>query len=265
MPWEGAEIYVAKVAVSSDGQNLEFVERTFVGGAKGKVSVAYPFWVSNKTVMFTSDVSGFHNPWSYSTLTGESVPVLSAPIEKEFSLPAWNLGESYGAALDEKGEEVIYSAMQDGRAVLYLLYLNSGQVMEIESPYVTISSVRSIPKQGGVVFFGTQSSESPAIVILPNGPLNTQSFETMKTISPATTLFPGPGFISVPQPITIKVPPNDDPVYLNYYPPTNENYSGGEGEEKPPCVVSAHVGPTKMFTRELDWTIQYFTSRGWAW
>ena len=267
MPWDGAEIYVAKVAVSSDGQSLDFVDRTLVGGVPGKISAASPFWVSNETVMFTSDVSGFQNPWSYSTVTGNSAAVLPTPLEKEFSLPAWNLGESYGAALDEKGEEIIYSVMEDGRAELYLLYRSSGQTLKIESPYADIYSVRSIPKQGGVVFFGAPSSDPPAIVTLPYGPLSTQSFETMKTIFPTTssTLSPGSGFISVPQPITIKVPPNDDPVYLNYYPPTNENYSGGEEGEKPPCVVGVHGGPTMMSKRPLDWSIQYYTSRGWAW
>ena len=265
MPWEGAEIYIAKVAVGSDGENFEFVERTLVGGARGQVSVAYPFWVSNETVLFTSDVSGYQNPWSYSTLTGKSIPVLPAPVEMDFSLPAWFLGNSYGAALDEKGEEIIYSVMQDGRAVLYLVYLSTGQILEIESPYVNIYSVRSLPKLGGVVFFGAPSSGPPEIVSLPLGPLGIPSLKTVKSMSSLATSSISPGIISVAQPITIKVPPNDDPIYLNFYPPTNPDYSGGEGGENPPCVVDAHVGPTMMSNRALDWNIQYFTSRGWAW
>ena len=273
MPWEGAEIYVAKVAASSDGQSLEFVERTLVGGVRGQVSVAYPFWASNETVLFTSDISGYQNPWSYSTITGKSVPILHAPVEKEFSLPAWNLGESYSAALDKKGQQIIYSVMQDGRAVLYLVCLNTGQILEIESPYVEILSVRSIPKLGGVVFFGAQSSGPSGIVSLPFEPLgipsfgllNIPSFKIIKSISSPTTSSLSPGIISVPQPITIKVPPNDDPVYLNFYPPTNPDYDGGKGGEKPPCVVGVHGGPTMMSNRVLDWSVQYFTSRGWAW
>ena len=266
MPWEGAEVYVANVTVSSDGENLEFVGRTWVGGVKGQVSAAYPFWVSNETFIFTSDISGYHNPWSYSTLTGKSAPILPAPVEMDFSLPAWFLGNSYGAALDEKGEEIIYSVMEDGRAVLYLLYLSSGQMLEIESPYVTTSSVHSIQKPGGVIFLGASSSGPPEIVSLPSyGPLNISSFETIKSMSSPTTSSLTPGTISVAQPITFEVPPNGDPVYLNFYPPTNPDYTGGEGGEKPPCVVRAHVGPTKMSTRDLNWSIQYFTSRGWAW
>ena len=265
MPWEGAEIFVAKVKVSAGGQSFEFVERTLVGGVRGQVSVAYPFWVSNETVLFTSDISGYHNPWSYSTLTGKSVPVLPTPVEKEFSLPAWLLGESYGAVLDEKGEEVVYSVMQDGRAVLYHLSLGSGKMVEIESPYVEISSVCSIPKAGKILLIGGQSTGPPDIVSLSLGSLNTPSLEIIKSTStPATSSFP-PGIISVAQSITIKVPPNGDPVHLNFYPPTNPEYSGGEDGEKPPCIFGVHGGPTGMSNQVLSWSKQYFTSRGWGW
>jgi hypothetical protein len=74
MPWQGAEIYVAKVTVGSGGEKVELGEKKLVGGVKGQVSAAYPLWISNETVLFTSDVSGYQNPWSHSTLTGKSVP-----------------------------------------------------------------------------------------------------------------------------------------------------------------------------------------------
>ena len=273
MPWEGSELYVARVVVTSEGERFELVEKKLVSGVRGLVSVEYPFWVSNEKVLFTSDISGDQNPWSYSTLTEESTAVLSAPVEKEFSLPAWLLGDSYGAALDEEGEQIIYSVMQDGRAVLHLVYVSTGQMLEIESPYVGSYSVCSIPEPRGVIFFGSQSSGPPQIVSLPSGALSISSsgsigipsFEIIRSMSsPAIALF-SPGFISVAQPITVTIPLNDEPVYLNFYPPTNPVYSGGVDGEKPPCVVNMHGGPTMRSTRQLDWSIQYFTSRGWAW
>ncbi|KAH6892791.1 Alpha/Beta hydrolase protein [Coprinopsis sp. MPI-PUGE-AT-0042] len=36
-------------------------------------------------------------------------------------------------------------------------------------------------------------------------------------------------------------------------------------DEKPPCVVNVHGGPTSYVSQGLDWRKQYFTSRGWAW
>ena len=266
MPWQGAEIHVAKVAANSDSEKVEIGERTLVGGVKGQVSAAYPFWTSNDTFIFTSDVSGYQNPWSYSTITGKSAPILPTPVEKDFSLPGWLLGESYSAVLDEKGEKILYSVMQDGRSVLHVLDVKSGTVTEVKSPYVEISGVSSITKTGEAFFIGGQSSEPSGIVSLVLSPTNASpSFKTLKsTSSPVTSAFPS-GIISVAQPITIKVPPNDDPVHVNFYPPTNPEYSGGVNEEKPPCVFGVHGGPTGISGQVLTWSKQYFTSRGWAW
>jgi len=264
MPWQGAEIYVAKVTVSSDGEKVGLGEKTLVGGVKGQVSAAYPLWISNETVLFTSDVSGYQNPWSHSTLTGKSVPIFPTPVEKDFSLPGWLLGESYSAVLDEKGERVLCSAMQDGRTVLHVLDVRPGTITEVKSPYVEISDMSSIPKTGEVFFIGGHSLEPSEIVSLTLS-RTTPSFKTLKSISSsATSSFP-PGIVSVAQPITIRVPPNDDPVHLNFYPPTNPEYSGGVDGEKPPCVVGVHGGPTSMSNQVLSWSKQYFTSRGWAW
>ena len=269
MPWEGAEIFVAKVAVSSDGQKVEVEEKTLVGGVKGQISDAYPFWISNEKVLFTSDASGYQNPRSYSTLTGNSAPVLPTPVEMDFSLPGWLLGESYSAVLDEKGERVLYSVIEDGRAVLYALYTESGIITEVKSPYVDISSICSIPKTGEVFFIGGQSSEPSEIVSLsdlaPTVSSSPPTFKTLKsTSSSVTSAFPA-GIVSVAQSITVKVPPNDDPVHVNYYPPTNPEYSRGADGEKPPCVFGVHGGPTGLSNQVLNWSKQYFTSRGWAW
>ena len=266
MPWQGAELHIAEVAASSGPEKVELGERTLVGGVKGRVSAACPFWTSNETVIFTSDVSGYQNPWSYSTITGKSAPILVAPVEKDFSLPGWFLGESYSAVLDEEGEKVLYSAIHDGRSVLYILDVKSGTITEVSSPYVEISAVSSIPMTGEAFFIGGQSSEPSEIVALTLSPTTTPpSFKTLKsTSSSVTSAFPS-GTVSVAQSITIKVPPNDDPVHVNFYPPTNPEYSGGVDGEKPPCIFGVHGGPTGVSGQVLKWSKQYFTSRGWAW
>lgn len=264
MPWQGAEIYLAGLAVSSDGEKIELGTKTLVGGVKGQVSAAYPFWISNEKILFTSDASGYQNPRSYSIPTGNSDPILPTPVKKDFSLPAWLLGESYSAVLDEEGERVLYSVMKDGRAVLYVLDAACGVLEEIESPYVEISSVRSIPKTGEVLFIGGQSSLPSDIVCLTLSSTTSPSFKTFKSTSSPATSFP-PGIVSTAQSITIKVPPNNDPVHVNFYPPKNPEYSGGADGEKPPCVFGIHGGPTGISSQVLSWGKQYFTSRGWAW
>ena len=268
MPWQGAEIYLAKLTVSDDGEKVELGEKSLVGGVRGQVSAAYPFWVSDDTILFTSDASEYQNPRSYSTLTEKSVPVLPIPVEMDFSLPGWLLGQSYSAILDEKGERVVYSVMQNGRSTLYVLNVSSGAISEIKSQYVEISSLKSIPKTGEVFFIGGQSSAPSEIVSFtsqPSTPSKPPPFKTLKsTSSSITSSFP-PGIISVAESITIKVPPNNDPVHLNFYSPKNPEYLGGLDGEKPPCVFGVHGGPTGMSGQVLNWGRQYFTSRGWAW
>lgn len=265
MPWQGAEIYLAKVVVSPDGEKIELGAKTLVGGVKDQVSAAYPSWVSNDRILFTSDASGYQNPRSYSILAGNSNPVLPIPVEKDFSLPAWVLGESYSAPLDEKGERVMCSVIENGRAVLYVLYVDSGAIMAVESPYVEISSVCSVPKTGEVFFIGGQSSEPSEIISLTLSSNTSPSFKILKSTSSSTTSSFPQGIISVAKSITVKVPPNGDPVHVNFYPPNNPEYDGGASGEKPPCIFGIHGGPTSMSNQVLNWGKQYFTSRGWAW
>ena len=267
MPWDGNELYVARVRVSvsfEQGENIELVESKLIGGAKGQVSASYPFWVSNETVHFTNNSSGHRVPWSYSISDNQSRPVLSDPVEMAFSLPSWFLGGSYGAVLDEKGEEVVYSAIQNGSSDLYHLDMNARKMTPIASPYVEISHVRSISKAREIIFVGGRSDGPLELVSLSLASLDNPSFKTLKPLSFPTTPLSSSGIISVPQPVTIKAS-DGGLAHLNFYPPKNPEYSGGEGAEKPPCVFNVHGGPAMSSNRALNWMVQYFTSRGWAW
>ena len=60
-------------------------------------------------------------------------------------------------------------------------------------------------------------------------------------------------------------PETGDPVYATYYPPTNPDYEGGLPGERPPVVVNVHGRPTDFSHHGLNWEVQFFTSRGFAW
>ncbi|KAF9149919.1 Dipeptidyl aminopeptidase, partial [Linnemannia schmuckeri] len=52
-------------------------------------------------------------------------------------------------------------------------------------------------------------------------------------------------------------------AYALYYPPTNADYVAPEGT-LPPLRVLSHGGPTVAFESNLNWNINYFTSRGFG-
>ncbi|KAJ7629481.1 alpha/beta-hydrolase [Mycena polygramma] len=255
MPWQGAEILIA----GFDTETLQVRDITHIAGQKTTHSVAYPDWATNTTLLFTSDKSGYQNPWKYDV---EASPVFTEPFDQEFGEPAWVLGRSSYAVIDD-GKRALFSAFQDGRAVLYTVDIADGTRKRVDNPYVGIQAMqRAGPDQ--VVFIGERVDAPSEIVLCSVRPDSSAVFSLVSQPSA------GPGIpaalISVAQPMTLKAGTEGRPIHVLYYPPTNPEYSGTSvAGEKPPCVVHAHGGPTSFAGQALDMMTQYYTSRGWAW
>ncbi|KAJ6510522.1 Alpha/Beta hydrolase protein [Mycena sanguinolenta] len=257
MPWQGAEILVADVLVDKD--QLEIRNTVHIAGQKTTHSVSHPTWATNSTIIFTSDKSGYQNPWKYEL---EANPIFSEPINQDFGEPAWLLGRPPFAILDD-GKRAVFSAFQDGRSVLYLVDLENGTRQRIDSPYVWIQSMQCAGADK-VVLLGDRVDVGPQLVVCAVNPNSSAHFTSLS--KPSTS----PGFpssmISVGQPMTLKAAPDGRPVHIVYYPPTNPEYSGSSiPGEKPPCVLLAHGGPTGLTGQGLNMMTQYYSSRGWAW
>jgi dipeptidyl aminopeptidase/acylaminoacyl peptidase len=88
------------------------------------------------------------------------------------------------------------------------------------------------------------------------------------TLAPAgvlrrvSTLTLDPGAISQPESIEFPTA-GDRTAHALYYPATNPEFTGPEGE-KPPLIVLSHGGPTANALTTLDLTKQFMTSRGIA-
>ncbi|CAL1702735.1 unnamed protein product [Somion occarium] len=263
MPWDGAEIHVATVLFKENGAGLALTGITHVAGKPLAISAADPIWISNETLLYTSDESGYQNPYVHSVSSAKSSPVLSNPITEDFSLPAWALGVRYGAALDKAGNKVLFTALRDGRSHLYVLTLHCNVLEEISCPYVSISNVIRVADDN-VVFVGAKINEPAQIVLCSLRDYSLPHYSALNSISSTSKVSLPAGLISKPQPMALLVPPNNDPLHVVCYPPTNPEYVGPEGEQ-PPCVVHVHGGPTGFQDQSLNMTTQFFTSRGWAW
>ena len=266
MPWEGGEVYVADITDIHD--TLSITGEIHVAGVRGKVSACYPSWRDNDNLIFTSDESGFVNPWKYAN--GKASPLFPEPIAEDFGAPFWVLSNSFYALIDKAGRFSLFSAVKNGYNVLYLVDLDGGSHPKlIDSPFVVIDTIRTISlDRQEVVFKGQKTDDKSAIIRCSLSSLITAEFTTLKC-APVVMVDGAPlphNVISLPQPITLKVPPNDSPLHVVYYPPYNPMYSGSSIKgEKPPCIVNIHGGPTGITTQGLNWITQYFTSRGWGW
>lgn len=237
-----------------------------VAGERLNISVAYSSWLSNDTVIFLSDVSGYYNPWKL-TIGGKAAAIFPEPIQEDFGQPPWVLGWSPYTPVDAQGHSVVFSSFRDGRNVLHLVDTATGAAHLIDSPYVEINQLRTLSTSPPrFIFLGTKIDEGAAIIqgtIDLAHPTPKFHFDVLK--SPEASFDYPSEAISKPVPLTLSLP-SGEPVYAIYHPPHNPEYAGSSVEgEKPPCVVYSHGGPTSLTTQGLLMTKEYFTSRGWGW
>ncbi|TFK39070.1 alpha/beta-hydrolase [Crucibulum laeve] len=266
MPWEGAEIHVRDVSVAADESTIEVKNDKHVAGKKEEVSASYPIWANDTTLLFTSDVSRYINPWKYDVIKGEASPLLPKPIEEDFGKP-WKLGWAPFAVLDKEGSNVLFFALRGGRSILYLLTTDKpSEPQEFNTPYVSVDVIRTVSRDNQeVVFVGQRADRDANVVKCSRNELMSGDFKALNLSSANEDKFPST-FVSPPTPITLSVPPKGAPLHVVYHPPTNPAYKGSNIDgERPPCVVNVHGGPTALVGHGLDWKTQYFTSRGWGW
>ncbi|TDL23512.1 alpha/beta-hydrolase [Rickenella mellea] len=274
MPWEGAEILVASVNFTDT--TLDLGKPANVSGdlkpdMEGKISSVQPGWINTDSFLYTTDFSGYQNPWLCVVRNGNRgrVPtrLLAAPLEQDFGQPPWVLGNSCYAPLSETS--VVFSSFKDGKNVLHHATLNGGnshcELQDLRCPYVDIQYLRKLTSNT-FVFLGKKVDEPSAIVV---GTLDSSLHPTYEVLKDTKgdeeeTDKISHDLISVPQSIVLRVPPNNEPLYVIYYPPKNPEYTAPQ-DEKPPCVVNVHGGPTGHSSLGLSMQKQFFTTRGWAW
>ena len=93
-----------------------------VAGKKSEVSAGFPTWASNDLLLFTSDESGYGNPWTYSLASGKASAALAKPVAEDFAEPAWNLSRWTGVPLDTAGRAALFTAVPivDADVLAYL-------------------------------------------------------------------------------------------------------------------------------------------------
>lgn len=242
MPWDGTELWVATI-----GENGTVENPQKVAGSQTE-SIFQPQWSPDGVLYFVSDRTDWWN--LYRWRDGAIEPL--HPIAAEFATPQWVFGMStYAFAGDGR---IVCTYTQQGLWHLATIDTTTKEFRPIETPYTQISGITAAGDR--VLFLGGSADRATAIVQLD---LATQTSEILRQ---STQIDLDPGYLSTPKPIEFPTE-NGTTAFAFFYPPTNRDYSAPEGE-KPPLLVKSHGGPTASTSTSLRLSIQYWTSRGFA-
>ncbi len=242
MPWDGTELWVAEL--NEDGAPGE--KKKVAGGASE--SIFQPEWSPSGVLYFISDRTGW---WNLYRSVGNEIEAL-CPMEAEFGEPQWVFGMRTYAFFSETEMLCIYT--KDGMGHLARLDTGTKKLTPLDLPYTDYSDIHAGP---GFALFAAGSSSQPYALIRLD--LATGRTEILRRAFEPTV---DPGYLSSPQSVEFPTA-NGLSAHGIFYPPANRDYVAPKGE-LPPLLVLSHGGPTGSTSTALRYSIQYWTSRGFA-
>lgn len=279
MPWDGTELHVAPLIGGSAGEG-----EIIAGGTD--VSVLQPEWLDDERLLFLSDVTGWWNPWTWSSADGAR-QVLER--EEEFAGPMWALGTTWYQVLDADR-----ALVQHGRAAtsLSVLRISTGELAPLDCPLTEVGGMQR-REDGLLVLAGASptafgaihlaelrleegsaqadlsadpSDAAPAAASTGGAPSAGRTPSAAPSLSALTLLrssrddAPDPGLL--PEAESIEVPLSDGGVvHAIVHRPRQDGLAGREGE-LPPFIAQVHGGPTAHVPPVLSLPVAYYTSRG---
>jgi acetyl esterase/lipase len=252
MPWDGTELWVTPVRDPG-------AARPLAGGRDE--AICAPAWDSHDRLRFVSDRDGWWN--LYRTVTdlgapdaGEDRPAVEQLTSERADLghPAWIFGLQTHVELEDGTIVVIRT--EDAVERVATVAKGGGVVEDLGLPFTSFGAP-ALSARGGKVAFaaGSPTAERTAVVV----DVASGEVETIRTASDETV---DAGILVEPR--AIEFPTGDgDTSHGFYYPPTNAEFEGPEGE-RPPLIVVSHGGPTSHVTPALDTEFLFWTSRGFG-
>jgi dipeptidyl aminopeptidase/acylaminoacyl peptidase len=242
MPWDGTELWVADVAEDGTLQNS-----TLVTGSNSE-SIFQPEWSPNGVLHFVAEHTGWWNLYCWQNGKAEAL----CPMDAEFAFPQWIFGMStYAFASANK---ILCSYTQNGLWFLALLETDTKKFIPIESSFTDIAF--PLTGNGFGIFFAGSPLQPDSLIRLDVETLK------METIKQAFEITVDTGYLSKAKPISFPTT-NGKSAHAIYYAPQNKDHAALENE-LPPLMVISHGGPTGATGTMLNYSIQYWTSRGFA-
>ena len=244
MPWDESTIWAT--GLDEAGMPREMVP--VAGGKQGeqKISVQQPQFSPTGELFYISDEGGSWNLYREQSSQGV------CPRQAEFGGPHWVFGMHHYEFLGSSKIICRYSEKNLDR--LALLDLDSGNLEDLDLPYTSIGNLSLSDNR--LLTVVSSPKLFPEIIEIA------LSTKTIRTIQTSTDLELEESYFSVPE--TIAFPTAGNAVSHGfYYPPTNKDFQGLDGEA-PPLIVMLHGGPTSATHAVLSFKTQYWTTRGFG-
>lgn len=246
MPWDSTELCVAPLW---DGGRLGQI--TVVSGGRVPEAVHGANWLSDGSLVYSSDVNGWWNlyKWSPQTAVPEAITKLD---NAEIGAPSWGFGTQRWVELGDTA--TMLAALTHKAADQLVLVKPDGTLGVVTTEFTGISGLAATDTQAVMVAAGPKSL--PAVVGVS---ADLDAVHTYYLAAPETGLESD----SISEPSSMHFLVNNRRSQMFFYPPVNPVAMGPDGE-LPPLIVIGHGGPTAHSEPVLNLRTQFWTSRGFA-
>ena len=243
MPWDGCELWVAgarRFGMPRDAR--------LVAGGHAE-SIFQPSWSPESVVHFTSDRTGW---WNLYRWDGAKVDAL-APMQAECGEAQWVFGLSTYAFCGD-GRIVLW-VCRDGAWELFIAR-RVGELARVDIAFT--SSACTSMRTATMCSFIAGGPDTPHGVVRSTS--RPASCRTVGSESDGVAI--DEAVLSRPRHVTF-AGYGGATAHAWYYEPRNDAIEPEPGR-KPPLLLRAHGGPTSATNFALDPSVQYWTSRGFA-
>ncbi|XP_027340403.1 uncharacterized protein LOC113853903 [Abrus precatorius] len=260
MPWDRSELWVGYIS-----ENGEIYKRICLAGNDPSLveSPTEPKWSPNGELFFITDRgNGFWNLHKWIESENKVLPVCS--LDAEFARPLWIFGmNSYEFIQSHKQSKLIAcSYRQQGKSYLGVIDdVQGSKLTVLDIPFTDIDNIASGNDCLYVEGASAVHPSSVAKVTLDDDKSKAVDFNIIWSSSPDSLKYSS--YFSKPELIEFPTEVPGQNAYAYFYPPSNPIYQASQGE-KPPLLLKSHGGPTAETRGILNLSIQYWTSRGWA-
>jgi dipeptidyl aminopeptidase/acylaminoacyl peptidase len=243
MPWDGCELWLASLDAAGIPRDALLV----AGGPSE--SIFQPSWSQDSVAHFISDRTGW---WNLYRWDGAEVDAL-APMQAECGAAQWVFGLSTYAFCGD-GRIVLWASHNDGWELFVLD--TSGELTRVNLPYTAFAL--DVSAHGDEVAFNAGAPDAALGVVRFN--LATGAHQTVRSESDDLAI--DVSILSRPRHVTF-TGYGGDIAHAWYYAPRNDAVEPEPGR-RPPLLLRAHGGPTSSASFALDPSVQFWTSRGFA-